>query len=114
MFETDFSLKSRVSCLYTHLDNAISRYVPVETIFHNCQVRPWFTEELDKLREKKKETNGIIVTDARGMIMTSNYSEQLVTIHTMLLRRLSYCFIMRVYARIRQDLERAEKSRHVL
>ena len=35
VFEMDSSLDTIVSCVYTHLDDAISRHVPVKTIFHN-------------------------------------------------------------------------------
>ena len=58
VFEMDSSLDTLVSCVYTHLDDAISRHVPVKTSFHIGQRGLWLTEELDKLiKERDRRCN---------------------------------------------------------
>ena len=83
-----------MSCLYTHLDEAIGRYVPVKTINHNEKRRPWITDELDKINRGKrpKFTDD---TDSRGLNMIALYSDRRVIMRIRRLRRLNFCFIMR-------------------
>ena len=54
VFGSESLLETRLSCLYTHVDDPIGRYVPVKTIHHNGKRQPWFTDELKKNNRGKR------------------------------------------------------------